>query len=104
MGALLSCLQRADDPNLPLSFPTLKPSKLEPSNKSFWTKVSWTMSSIFNTASDFGWSVLKSSIIDDDKTPIRLGDDGADFQPISISSIAFSIDHIKDIKSKLGVV
>ncbi|CAJ2668952.1 wax ester synthase/diacylglycerol acyltransferase 11-like [Trifolium pratense] len=103
MGALLSCLQRADDPSLPLSFPTLKPSKLEPSNKSIWTKFSCTMSSIFNTASDFGWSVLKSSIIDDDKTPIRSGDDGADFQPISISSIAFSIDHIKDIKSKLGV-
>lgn len=103
MGALLSCLQRADDPSLPLSFPSLKPSKLEPSNKSFWRKFSWTMSSVFNTASDFGWSVLKSSIIVDDKTPIRSGDEGADFQPISISNIAFSIDHIKDIKSKLGV-
>ncbi|QHO09289.1 O-acyltransferase [Arachis hypogaea] len=29
MGALLSCLQRADDPSLPLSFPTLKPSNQE---------------------------------------------------------------------------
>lgn len=104
MGALLSCLQRADDPSLPLSFPSLKPSKSEPSNSSFWRKISWTMSSVFNTASDFGWSVLKSSFIDDDKTPIRSGDEGADFQPISISSIAFSVDHIKDIKSKLGVV
>ncbi|XP_058739224.1 wax ester synthase/diacylglycerol acyltransferase 7-like isoform X2 [Vicia villosa] len=103
MGALLSCLQRADNPSLPLSFPSLKPSKSESSNTSFWRKISCTMSSVFNTASDFGWSVLKSSFIDDDKTPIRSGGEGADFQPISISSIEFSIDHIKDIKSKLGV-
>ncbi|XP_058739248.1 wax ester synthase/diacylglycerol acyltransferase 4-like [Vicia villosa] len=103
MGALLSCLQRADNPSLPLSFPSLKPSKSEASNTSFWRKISCTMSSVFNTASDFGWSVLKSSFIDDDKTPIRPGGEGADFQPISISSIEFSIDHIKDIKSKLGV-
>ncbi|XP_004489155.2 wax ester synthase/diacylglycerol acyltransferase 4-like [Cicer arietinum] len=103
MGALLSCLQRADDSSLPLSFPSLRPSKSESSSKSIWIRFSRTMSSVFNTASDFGWSVLKSSIIDDDKTPIRFGDEGADFQPISISSIAFSIDHIKDIKSRLGV-
>ncbi|CAK8540624.1 unnamed protein product [Lathyrus sativus] len=103
MGALLSCLQRADDPSLPLSFPSLKPSKSDASNLSFWRKMSWTISSIFNTASDFGWSVLKSSFIDDDKTPIRSGNEGADFQPISITCIAFSVDHIKDIKSKLGV-
>lgn len=105
MGALLSCLQRADDPSLPLSFPSLRPPKQEPSStKSFWRKFSWTMSSAFNTASDFGWSILKSSIISDDITPIRSGDQGAEFHPISISSMAFSIDHIKDIKSRLRVV
>ncbi|KAL5095937.1 hypothetical protein RYX36_000264 [Vicia faba] len=103
MGALLSCLQRADNPSLPLSFPSLKPSKSKASNTSFWRKISWTMSSVFNTASDFGWSVLKSSFIEDDKTPIRSGGEGADFQPICISRIEFSTDHIKDIKSKLGV-
>ncbi|XP_027926793.1 O-acyltransferase WSD1-like [Vigna unguiculata] len=103
MGALLSCLHRADDPFLPLSFPSLKQSKPEPSTKSFCRKLSYMLSSAFNTVSDFGWSVLKSSIISDDRTPIRFGDDGADFQPISISSITFSIHHIKDIKSRLGV-
>ncbi|KAL5143563.1 O-acyltransferase WSD1 [Glycine soja] len=104
MGALLSCLQRADDPSLPLSFPSLKQSKQEPSStKSFCRKFSWMCSSAFNTVSDFGWSVLKSSIISDDKTPIRFGDEGADYQPISISSMTFSIDHIRAIKSRLGV-
>ncbi|XP_027351411.1 O-acyltransferase WSD1-like [Abrus precatorius] len=103
VGALLSCLQRADDPSLPLSFPSLKQSKQESSNKSFCTKFSWMLSSAFNTVSDFGWSVLKSSIVSDDKSPIRSGDEGADFHPISISSMTFSIDQIKDIKSRLGV-
>nr|KYP69302.1 O-acyltransferase WSD1 [Cajanus cajan] len=104
MGALLSCLQRADDPSLPLSFPSLKQSKQEHSSpKSFCRKFSSMLSSACNTVSDCGWSVLKSSIISDDKTPIRFGDEGADFQPISISSMTFSIDHIKDIKSRLGV-
>ncbi|KAK7394515.1 hypothetical protein VNO78_15044 [Psophocarpus tetragonolobus] len=103
MGALLSCLKRADNPSLPLSFPSLKPSKPESSAKSFCRKFSWILSSAFNTVSDFGWSVLKSSFISDGKTPIRSGIEGADFQPISISSITFSIDHIKDIKSRLGV-
>ncbi|KAG4925803.1 hypothetical protein JHK87_051343 [Glycine soja] len=103
MGALLSCLQRADNPSLPLSFPSLKQSKPEPSTKSFSRKISWMCSSAFNTVSDFGWSVLKSSIITDDKTPIRFGDEGADFQPISISSMTFSIDHIREIKSRLEV-
>jgi len=104
VGALLSCLQRADDPSLPLSFPTLRPSRPQSSTKSFWRRFSWMFSSAINTASDFGWSVLKSSFISDDKTPIRSGDEGTEFRPISISSIDFSIDHIKNIKSRLGVV
>ncbi|KAJ1426788.1 O-acyltransferase, WSD1, N-terminal [Sesbania bispinosa] len=104
MGALLSCLQRAEDPSLPLSFPSLKPSKPKSlSTKSFWGRFSWIMSSALYTASDFGWSVLKSSIINDDKTPIRPGDEGAEFHPFSITTLAFSMDHIKDIKSRLGV-
>ncbi|KAJ1415392.1 O-acyltransferase, WSD1, N-terminal [Sesbania bispinosa] len=105
MGALLSCLQRADDPSLPLTFPSLRPSNPESSSstKSFWRRFSWLFSSAFNTVSDFGWSILKSSIINDDKSPIRSGDEEANFQPISISTMAFSIDHIKDIKSRLGV-
>ncbi|KAL2330001.1 hypothetical protein Fmac_017582 [Flemingia macrophylla] len=103
IGALLSCLQRADDPSLPLSFPSLRPSKPESSTESFWRRFSWMLASAFNTVSDFGWSVLKSSIISDDKTPIRSGDEGTEFRPISITNMDFSIDHIKEIKSRLGV-
>ncbi|KAI4299768.1 hypothetical protein L6164_033195 [Bauhinia variegata] len=59
-------------------------------------------SAFFNSVSNFGWYLLKSSVLEDDKTPIRSGD-GVVFQPLSISNLAFSIDHIKEIKSKLGV-
>ncbi|MED6158340.1 hypothetical protein PIB30_031862 [Stylosanthes scabra] len=116
MGALLSCLQRADDPSLPLSFPILKPSKNNNNNnnkdsnsnslsssKGICTRFSWMVSSAFYTLADFGWSMLKSSIINDAKTPIRSGNVGVEFQPISISTIAFSINQVKDIKSRLGV-
>ncbi|XP_054808767.1 LOW QUALITY PROTEIN: wax ester synthase/diacylglycerol acyltransferase 4-like [Prosopis cineraria] len=101
MGALLSCLQRADDPSLPLSFPSLKPSKS--ANKNFFSTFSLVMSSAYNTVVDFYWSMLKSTIIEDDKTPIRSGFEGTEVRPLTISTMTFSIDQIKLIKSRLGV-
>ncbi|XP_045820672.1 wax ester synthase/diacylglycerol acyltransferase 4-like [Trifolium pratense] len=103
MGALLSCLQRADDPSLPLSFPNRKSSQLLPSKKSFLMKFPSTILSFFNSFSDFGWSVIKSSIIKDDKTPIWNSEEGLEFQPSVLSNLSFSLDEIKTIKSKLGV-
>ncbi|KAH7533339.1 hypothetical protein FEM48_Zijuj04G0120400 [Ziziphus jujuba var. spinosa] len=48
---------------------------------------------------------LKSSLLEDDKTPIRSGNDGIEFQPTEIASMSFSLDQIKLIKTKLiGVV
>ncbi|KAK7312817.1 hypothetical protein VNO77_36970 [Canavalia gladiata] len=105
VGALLSCLQRADDPSLPLSFPSRKPSaESPPSNKKgFFRWFPSTFFSFFNSISDFGWSIIKSSIIEDDKTPIRSGEDGVELKPSVISNISFSLDQIKKIKSNLGV-
>ncbi|XP_061362896.1 wax ester synthase/diacylglycerol acyltransferase 11-like isoform X1 [Gastrolobium bilobum] len=104
MGALLSCLQRADDPSLPLSFPSRKSSESPPPyEKGFFKWFPSTIFSFFKSISDFGWSIAKSSMIEDDKTPIRNGDEGVEFQPSVLSNISFSLDHIKQIKSKLGV-
>ncbi|KAF7819685.1 O-acyltransferase WSD1-like [Senna tora] len=104
MGALLSCLQRADDPSLPLTFPSLKKSSSKSSNKSFLDRFSWVMSSAYNTIEDLGWSILKSSVMEDDETPIRCGNnEGYETRPFRISTMEFSIDHIKLIKSRLGV-
>ncbi|XP_034213371.1 O-acyltransferase WSD1-like isoform X2 [Prunus dulcis] len=58
---------------------------------------------VFQTVSDFSWSILKSNFVEDDRTPIRSGEDGVEFRPITLSTLTFSIDEIKLIKNKLGV-
>ncbi|OMO54809.1 hypothetical protein COLO4_36344 [Corchorus olitorius] len=105
MGALLSCLQRAENPSVPLTFPSLTfaPNPDQKSN-SIFRSLQTGLSSAFNTVSDFGWSLLKSSVLEDDRTLIRSGDPGVEFKPIVISTMTFSLDHIKQIKTKLGVV
>nr|XP_048328440.1 wax ester synthase/diacylglycerol acyltransferase 4-like [Ziziphus jujuba var. spinosa] len=104
MGALLSCLQRADNPSLSLTFPSRKRSKLQSDReKSLFSFVPQIFSSAFNTLSDFGRSILKSNLFEDDQTPIRSGDDRVEFLPITITTVAFSLDKLKLIKSKLGV-
>ncbi|KAL2483250.1 O-acyltransferase (WSD1-like) family protein [Forsythia ovata] len=104
MGALLSCLQRLDNPSMPLTFPS-RHSNSGPSSNSlrFFGRVPRFFSGLINTANDFGWNILKSSLIKDDKSPIRSGDDGVEFRPIVIRTTTFSIDHIKQIKDKLKV-
>ncbi|KAI3891015.1 hypothetical protein MKW98_007320 [Papaver atlanticum] len=88
MGALFSCLQRTDDPSLPLTFPKIR-------SPAGYMKRS-------NSTVDFTWSLAKSSIWEDDVTPIRSGTFGAEFKPVSITTVTFSLDRIKQIKAKLG--
>ena len=104
MGALLSCLQRADNPNLPITFPSFKASSNLDKGRSIIRAVPRALSAAFNTVSDFGWSLLKSTVVEDDRTPIRSGDPGVEFRPLSITTISFSLDNIQKIKAKLGVV
>nr|GEV26538.1 O-acyltransferase WSD1-like [Tanacetum cinerariifolium] len=104
MGALLSCLQRADNPSLPLTFPNIKKSpKVDNEPKSLINALPKALSGALNTVLDFGWSILKSSFLEDSRTSIRSGNDGVEFQPINIMTMTFSLDKIKQIKSKLHV-
>ena len=100
MATLLSCLQRADNPSLPLTFPSHQSSK----PKNGRERMSQFFSLIFNSLSDFGWSMLKSTSVEDDRTPIRSGNEGVEYRPIVISTMIFSLDRIKHIKTKLGAV
>ncbi|GMJ03344.1 hypothetical protein like AT3G49190 [Hibiscus trionum] len=106
MGALLSCLQRADNPSVPLTFPS-RGSAPNPSvtvnSDNIFSKIANGLGLAFNTVSDFGWSLLKSTYVEDDKSLIRSGDPGVEFKPVVISTLTFSLDHIKQIKTKLGV-
>ncbi|CAL0299125.1 unnamed protein product [Lupinus luteus] len=106
MGALLSCLQRVDNPSLPLTLPN-NSSKVIMPQLSFAKTIFKTLPSIlslaFQTISDFGWSVLKSSLVEDDETPIRSCEEDINFRHVHISTISFSLDHMKEVKSILGV-
>lgn len=103
MGALLSCMQRADNPSLPLTFPSLQPSTEAKSKpKKGVGCLPKIMSAIYNTTRDFGWSVLKSSIMADQKTPIRSGEEGVEFHPVQISTAELSLDQVKQIKEEIG--
>ncbi|KAJ0110990.1 hypothetical protein Patl1_03098 [Pistacia atlantica] len=105
MGALLSCLQRADDPSLPLTFPSVQlPShnRNGDNNNSILKILPKIFSVVSKTVSDFCWSVTKSTVVEDDKTPIRSGDDGVEFRPINMATMSFSLDHIKKIKANVG--
>ena len=106
MGALLSCLQSADNPSLPLMFPSRQRAQplLSNSGESILKRLPAVFSSAFNTISDFGWSIFKSSLLEDEQTPIRSGDEDRKLRHVTISDVSFFLDHIKEVKSKLGVV
>lgn len=109
MGALLSCLQRADNPSLPLTFPSRQRSSSSTMDdrrdkRSMFSYVPVIFSSVVNTIWDVCWGISKSSLIEDDRTPIRSGNEGVEFHPTSITTMTFSLDQIKLIKAKLGVV
>lgn len=105
MGALLSCLQRVDDPSLPLTFPAFR-TKQNSSGycKRIMTSVPRAMYVAYNTLCEYAWGILKSSVIEDDKTPIRSANEGLEYKPMQISAMELPLDKIKQIKSELGVV
>ncbi|WCJ30793.1 O-acyltransferase (WSD1-like) family protein [Euphorbia peplus] len=102
MGALLSCLQRADNPSIPLTFPSsqIKSHK----NGKIFKFVPKVVSSICYTLSDF-WAAIavRSGFVEDDISPIRSGHLGVEVLPKTMVTMCFSLDSVKQIKSKLGV-
>lgn len=107
MGALLSCLQRVDSPSLPLTFPSRQSnSSTKPKNdiKNIFKRVPQASSWVLNTVMDFGWSLLKSSFLKDDESPIRSGHEVVEYLPMAITTMEFSLDHIKQIKTNLKAV
>ncbi|KAJ6370571.1 hypothetical protein OIU76_028785 [Salix suchowensis] len=57
----------------------------------------------YNSASDFCSSIIRRCLDKEDETPIRSGHSGVESLPVAITTITFSLDHIKEIKAKLGV-
>ncbi|KAI3887634.1 hypothetical protein MKW92_052724 [Papaver armeniacum] len=98
MGALFSCLQRHDHPSLPLTFPKIRSDDYMDKKKSVLEIVSM----LKNTITGFTWSLWKANVVEDHVSPIRSTKDGAEFRPVSISTVTFSLDQLKKIKEKVG--
>ncbi|KAL8267684.1 hypothetical protein R6Q59_001482 [Mikania micrantha] len=105
MGVVLSCIQRAEDPSIPLTFPKLRlpPKSNNGLIKSIVNRVSHVFSCMLNTVFDLPVSIMKSSFLEDSENPIRSGEEGVEFRPIDVTTITFSLDEIKKIKSSLQV-
>lgn len=109
VGALLSCLQRMDNPSLPLTFPSRESKTNSLSNEnekssSVFGFIPQTFSRVFNTCQDFGFGILKSTVMKDDYSPIRSSEEEIECRQITMNDINISLDRIKQISTRLKVV
>ncbi|XP_047317629.1 wax ester synthase/diacylglycerol acyltransferase 4-like [Impatiens glandulifera] len=104
MGALLSCLKRTDNPNLPLNFPSFR-GEVKPGyqKQGIFQELGKGFSFLYNSIFDFGFGLVKSGVVDDGRTPVRSGESGVEFLPIDICTITFELDQLKQIKASLQV-
>ncbi|KAJ0966872.1 hypothetical protein J5N97_023789 [Dioscorea zingiberensis] len=108
MAALFAYLKRADDPSLPLTFPSSDDDKkAEKRQRKRWSLFHDFLrfsSACVNTVGDFGWSLMKSTVLEDSVSSIRTGvAPFVESKPITLSYITFSLDDIKRIKEKVNV-
>ncbi|KAL5992701.1 hypothetical protein ACLOJK_013620 [Asimina triloba] len=108
MGALFSCLKRADDPSLPLTFPSssssssaTKAAATKKKKKSCIRLCDKIVAGCWYTVSDFVSSVPHSTSLEVDRTAVRSGVPRVEFEPVSISTVAFSLSRISEISSRL---
>ncbi|KAJ4965513.1 hypothetical protein NE237_017362 [Protea cynaroides] len=101
MGALFTIHKRADDPTLPVSLPSYKP-RLIGEGCSRWSRMKSVASKYVNTITDSVFQVMQATFLEDDKTAIRSGKAGVEFEPISMSSVTFPLDHIRQVQEKVG--
>ncbi|QHO04702.1 O-acyltransferase [Arachis hypogaea] len=97
MGSLLSCVKRVDDPSIPITFPSSH------ATTSSIKRLPESIFSMFKSASDFGWNILRgSNFIVDDQSPIR--PENKEFKHgFGISNVTLSLDSFKVVKNKLKV-
>ncbi|KAL5731229.1 hypothetical protein ACHQM5_003978 [Ranunculus cassubicifolius] len=99
MGALLTLFKRADNPSLPLKFPTAS-SRL-PGLVTNYSRVSSFIYRCINTFTDFSRGVL-GTYMEDDDTVLRSKTPMVEYAPVNISSVIFSLDQIREVKSRIG--
>lgn len=104
MSTLFALVTRVDNPHLPPTFPTAKPSSTStPTSNQFFADIFHTLwyvillvwytlvDVISSSLRTFGW-------IDDSQLPIR-GPPGVEHMPIAHSSVTFQLEDIRQIKN-----
>ncbi|KAK9163004.1 hypothetical protein Syun_003906 [Stephania yunnanensis] len=106
MGAVFSCLKRADDPSLPLTFPCASASnaRQQSDERNVLGKVVRFIDGGWNSVTGFLMSFLRSTVLEDDRTVIRSRKPRVEDLPCDIASVTFSMDDIKRVKSNLNVL
>ncbi|KAK1274926.1 hypothetical protein QJS04_geneDACA012865 [Acorus gramineus] len=96
MSALFSCVKRADDPSLPLTFPG------KTAGAGFCAGGPGLVSLGMNTVRDFVWGLAKSTFVEDEVSPIRSGMEGVESRQIEMSFVTFSLDDVRRVKARIG--
>ncbi|XP_068649109.1 wax ester synthase/diacylglycerol acyltransferase 4-like [Aristolochia californica] len=99
MGALMSFVKRADDPSLPLTFPSS--SKQRYDKKTVFSRLSESAQRFWDTASDVVWSAVESRRGADDGSAIRSGNVEIVSVPICSTRLVLPLDQVHEVKSKI---
>ncbi|XP_059065598.1 wax ester synthase/diacylglycerol acyltransferase 11-like [Cryptomeria japonica] len=109
MSLVCCCLTRAEDPSLPLTFPSSKSLPHKPYSSRFSVKFMYYMLQrlfvlvlvLWYTVSDFISSLLRMMCMNDSKIPIR-GPPGVEMLPKVMTHVTFPIEDIRKIKTSIG--
>lgn len=110
MSTLFALVSRVDNPDLPLTFPTVKPKSTVRSTTiskkcfvaSFLKRIWYLMLVVWYTLVDAISSSLRTmGWLDDSQLPIR-GLPGVEHMPMAHSSATFQLEDIKQIKNAVG--
>ncbi|KAF9602138.1 hypothetical protein IFM89_025217 [Coptis chinensis] len=101
MGALFSVLKRADNPALPLTFPSVSSRSEE--KKNICKRGLSLVSGCFNTVFDIVSSMMHTAWFGDSPSAIRSGTESVECLPLHTTRITFSLEDIRRVKSTIGV-
>ncbi|KAG9450975.1 hypothetical protein H6P81_010940 [Aristolochia fimbriata] len=102
MGALFSCIKRAEDPSLPLTFPSAAKVKYCRGERKVLKMAASAVAGVWYTACDVARSVLKSSVVEDGRSAIRSGRPHVETRPVAFSTVVLSLERIRQVKSRVG--
>ncbi|PIA56366.1 hypothetical protein AQUCO_00700591v1 [Aquilegia coerulea] len=103
MGAIFSMLKRADNPSLPLTFPSATSAPKEIVKENIVKTSLGLVSRCFNTVFDIAHSMMHTAWYGDSPNPIRSGTPSVEYSPMHTTRVILSLDDIRKVQSKIHV-